>query len=278
MRASMSSGSVPIARRGRRAGRAPARPAGQRPRQDRGVGLRVGAAADADQGLADRRGGGRTCRSRSRSRRAASRAPAAPGCARSRSWSSEVAISSAPRSARHLRDRVGEGRVERVGAVGEGVHRARPQLAPPAGSSSPPGRRSPGPGGPSSATRASAPAGRRWMPVISAPDSVVGIAATRAPVTAATALATSIGRPPPRATSDSRPAAARAGSRRGRGPGRAGPRARPPPRPPSSAARGQRRAAWSAARTARSRARRAAAAPARPRRGGRRPCGRRRAR
>ena len=38
------------------------------------------------------------------------------------------------------------------------------------------------------------------MPVISAPDSVVGIAATRAPVTAAIAFAVSITRPPPRAT------------------------------------------------------------------------------
>ena len=56
------------------------------------------------------------------------------------------------------------------------------------------------------------------MPVISAPDIVVGIAATRAPVTEATALATSIGRPPPSATSDCRPrpspssAAARSGT------------------------------------------------------------------
>ena len=39
------------------------------------------------------------------------------------------------------------------------------------------------------------------MPVISAPESVVGTAATRAPLTAATALAVSIVRPPPRATS-----------------------------------------------------------------------------
>ena len=38
------------------------------------------------------------------------------------------------------------------------------------------------------------------MPVISAPDIVVGIAATRAPVTEATALAVSMTRPPPRAT------------------------------------------------------------------------------
>ncbi len=47
------------------------------------------------------------------------------------------------------------------------------------------------------------------MPVISAPDIVVGIAATSAPLTAATAFATSITRPPPSATS--RPAP-RAGS------------------------------------------------------------------
>ena len=54
------------------------------------------------------------------------------------------------------------------------------------------------------------------MPVISAPDIVVGIAATRAPVTAATAFATSITRPPPRATSgrdaDARRAASAASS------------------------------------------------------------------
>ncbi len=50
------------------------------------------------------------------------------------------------------------------------------------------------------ATRSSAPAGSRWIPVISAPESVVGIAATSAPVTEAIALAVSITRPPPKAT------------------------------------------------------------------------------
>ena len=49
-------------------------------------------------------------------------------------------------------------------------------------------------------TRSSAPAGSRWMPVISAPESVVGIAATVAPVIAAIAFAVSITRPPPKAT------------------------------------------------------------------------------
>ena len=66
--------------------------------------------------------------------------------------------------------------------------------------SSPLARRSPARAARVRSTRSSAPAGRRWMPVISAPDIVVGIAATRAPVTEAIALAVSIVRPPPRAT------------------------------------------------------------------------------
>ena len=47
----------------------------------------------------------------------------------------------------------------------------------------------------------STPAGVRWKGVSSAPESVVGIAATGAPVTPPIALAVSITRPPPRATS-----------------------------------------------------------------------------
>src|SRR5215207_4709955 len=47
----------------------------------------------------------------------------------------------------------------------------------------------------------STPAGVRWKGVSSAPDRVVGIAATCAPVTPAIALAVSITRPPPSATS-----------------------------------------------------------------------------
>jgi hypothetical protein len=54
-------------------------------------------------------------------------------------------------------------------------------------------------------TRSSAPAGSRCIPVISAPDIVVGIAATRAPLTDATAFAVSMTRPPPRATRFSAP-------------------------------------------------------------------------
>ena len=46
----------------------------------------------------------------------------------------------------------------------------------------------------------SRPSGRRWIRVISAPESVVGNAATRLPLTAAIAFATSITRPPPIAT------------------------------------------------------------------------------
>ena len=48
--------------------------------------------------------------------------------------------------------------------------------------------------------RSSAPAGKRWIAVIGAPESVVGIATTFAPEIAATAFATSITRPPPSAT------------------------------------------------------------------------------
>ena len=47
----------------------------------------------------------------------------------------------------------------------------------------------------------STPAGVRWKGVSSAPESVVGIAATGAPVTPPIALAVSITRPPPSATS-----------------------------------------------------------------------------
>ena len=47
----------------------------------------------------------------------------------------------------------------------------------------------------------STPAGVRWKAVSSAPERVVGIAATGNPVTPPIALAVSITRPPPRATS-----------------------------------------------------------------------------
>ena len=47
----------------------------------------------------------------------------------------------------------------------------------------------------------STPAGVRWKGVSSAPERVVGIAATGRPVTPPIALAVSITRPPPRATS-----------------------------------------------------------------------------
>ena len=55
----------------------------------------------------------------------------------------------------------------------------------------------------------STPAGRRWKGVSSAPDSVVGIAATGAPVTPPIAFAVSITRPPPSATSGASPASGR---------------------------------------------------------------------
>ena len=52
----------------------------------------------------------------------------------------------------------------------------------------------------------STPAGVRWNGVSSAPESVVGMAATGAPVTPPIALAVSITRPPPSATRGRLPA------------------------------------------------------------------------
>ena len=128
------------------------------------------------------RGGGRTCRNRSRSRRGSSRAPAI-GAGRARRGSSVERggdQTRAPRSADISRDRVGDRRVERVGAVREGVHRARPQVRlGRAGHRLGVGDHQRRPH--QALARVSAPAGRRWMPVISAPDIVVGTAATRAP-------------------------------------------------------------------------------------------------
>ena len=100
----------------------------------------------------------------------------------------------------HPRDRVGEGRVEGVGAVGEGVHRAGAQRAARAGWSSPRGRRSPAPGGPAprpGPRRRRAGGGCRSS---RRPRSSSGSPPRAAPVTAAIALAVSITRPPPRAT------------------------------------------------------------------------------
>ncbi len=89
--------------------------------------LGVGAAADADQGLADdvveEEGAGVD--------RVAAEDRAEARAARSRSRGVFVEgggdqLGAAQRG--HARDRVGEGGVEGVGAVGEGVHRAGPQL------------------------------------------------------------------------------------------------------------------------------------------------------
>jgi hypothetical protein len=101
-------------------------------------------------------------------------------------------------------DRVGERRVKRLGTVPQPLDAV---FSPPPPRSSPSGRVVIGSGSArTSAGRtrcgASWPAGNRWMRVISAPDSVVGTAATRPPRTAAIAFAASITRPPPRATSD----------------------------------------------------------------------------
>ena len=210
--------------------------------QDRRVGLRVRGAADADQGLADHvveaeLGGVDRVAAEQRAERQV-RALAGGGVLVERGGDQ---LGAAQR--RHHRDRVGERRVERVGAVGEGVHRAGPQLR--LGLA----RHRLGVGDHQARpdhrprTRSSAPAGRRWIAVISAPDIVVGIAATVAPLTEASALATSITLPPPRATSAvavgssasrlRRPSTALRRPRRGREPAPAGPRARSAPRPPA---------------------------------------------
>ena len=123
---------------------------------------------------------------------AAVAASRAPGRARRRSARPRAARSSARpgwRTACRASRRRARGRSSRS-----------PAASARAGRSSPRGRRSPGSGGPVASTRSSAPAGSRWIPVISAPESVVGIAATSAPLTEAIAFAVSITRPPPKAT------------------------------------------------------------------------------
>ena len=89
------------------------------------------------------------------------------------------AISSAPRSA-VISETGFERQVERVGAVGQRVHRAGPQLPLRlAGHRLRVGDHQRRPHHPRA--RSSAPSGSRWIPVISAPDIVVGIATTPAP-------------------------------------------------------------------------------------------------
>ena len=206
---------------------------------------RVRAAADADQGLADDVVEGEQRRSRSRSRRGSSRARGRRGRARSRSWSSAVAISSAPRSAAIRETGLAKRRVERVGAVGEGVHRAGPQLAPRAGSVIASG---------SAITRlgrtrpvdAVLGAGREPVDRRSSrpPRASSGSPRRAAPVTEATAFAVSITRPPPRATRRLAPAALEQPPRPLRGPGPRRPRGPRTAASASSARRRQRRARW----------------------------------
>ena len=249
-----------------------------RPRQDRGVGLGVRAAADADQGLADHVVDARTAPSRSRSRRGSSRARGRRGRARPRSWSSAVAISSAPRSAVIARDRVGERRVERVGAVGEGVHRAGPQLGLGlAGHRLGVGDHEAA-GGPAPSTRSSAPAGSRWIAGhlgarerrrdrrhLGAGDRGDRLRGVDHPAAAEGDQAVA----PDRVEQRRR----RLGHLR-----RTGPRGPAPPRRRASAPPPSARGGASAARTTRSRARRSSSAARRAAaRGGRRPCAPRRA-
>ena len=144
------------------------------------------------------RGGGRCRRGRPRSPQ--SSAPRA-SAARSRppgDWSR------AARDQRGPAQRRGPRRSRRRAAWRASRRRGRARSSPsraaaaPARWSSRPCRRSP--------ARAArplprpVPAGSRWIAVIGAPERVVGIAATSAPRTAATAFAESITRPPPKAT------------------------------------------------------------------------------
>ena len=147
-----------------------------RHRQHRRVGLGVRRFADPDHRLAEhvmqRQPGRSSASAQSSAPRASSPRSRSP-----RAGSSASAISR-PLAARPCGKPVGQRRVERVGAVRERVHRGRPQLGPRARSSSPSGSASTSAG----RTRASppGPAGSRWIAVISAPESVVGIAATSA--------------------------------------------------------------------------------------------------
>ena len=207
---------------------------GHRPGQDPGVGLGVGAAADPDQGLADHvmegeHPGVDRVAAEDRAERqggAVARRPA-PGRARRRSARRRAARSSARpgwRTACRASRPRGRGRSSRSPAA---AARAAPVIA--SGSAITRSGRT------SAATRSSAPAGTRWMPVISAPESVVGIAATAAPLTEAIAFAVSITRPPPKATRRSPPAVVE--QRRGGVGDLAGPAPRGPPRRRRPAAR-----------------------------------------
>ena len=124
----------------------------------------------------------------------------------------------APRSAAELGDRVRERRVERLHRRGQGRSWRWPQSAAPAAR---PSARVGDHERRAHEARASTPAGVRWKGVSSAPESVVGIAATGAPVDAADRLGGVDHRPPPSATSGRSPASGRAPRRsRPRSPGR----------------------------------------------------------
>ena len=206
--------------------------------------------------------------SRARRRRGSSRARARRGSRSARVGVERLGDQLRAAQRRQLGDRVGERRVERVGAVGERVHRARPQpLLGQADHQRRIGEHDRGahqPARPPPRGRS----GSRWIRVISAPERVVGSAATRPPLTAAIAFATSITRPPPSATRSRSPTSSieprgdlvHRARRHVVEAGRRPRRARPAPRP--SPAR------WSAARRPRTRARRGCRATRRrPRRG-----------
>ncbi len=172
---------------------------GHRPGEDCCVGLGVGGAADSDEGLADdvvEGEGAGVDRVAAEDRAEGEVGAVALGCGlRPGRWRS--ARRRAGRSSRRpgwRRGCRGSRRRGRGRSSSWRAGRARGRW------SSASGRRSRAPGGPLPELGSRRLSGRRWMPVISAPDIVVGIAATRAPVTEAIAFAVSITRPPPRAT------------------------------------------------------------------------------
>ena len=198
-------------------------------RQHHRVGLGVRRARTSARSSGRRRGAPRSRRRRWRSRPAARRAPAPGGRAPRRA--SPSAISSAARSAAMLGDRVGQRRVERLDRVRERVHRARGELRH--------RLRGHQAGVGDHERRAHEPRTRRRRPacggsgVISAPESVVGIAAHAQAVGARDRLGRVDHAAP--AERHQRPAVDRARARRPRprAPGPAARRARPQrPRPP----------------------------------------------
>ena len=196
-----------------------------RARQHRRVGLRVRDPQHAHERLADARGGGRRAPSRARRRRGSSRARAARG--RAPRGRCRAPGRSARRRAAPPSRRPGWRAACRASRRRARARSSRSRAARCSGSVAISGGSASTSSGRTSPSGASWPAGSRWMRVISAPESVVGSAATRPPRTAAIAFATSITRPPPSATRSRCRRPRRSPARRPRRPARAGRGGRP---------------------------------------------------